>query len=289
MSQAAARPFPPWLRRRIPSGDEVEKVRSLLSDLRLHTVCQSARCPNIYDCFSRRTATFMILGNLCTRDCAFCAVSHGLPQPPDPDEPERVAEAARALGLRYVVVTSVTRDDLPDGGAEHFRRTVLALKDKAGTLVEVLTPDFGGVRKHVETVLSAGPAVFNHNLETVRRLYPVVRPQAGYRRSLDLLRWARETSSDLQTKSGLMVGLGETGAELSEALGDLRGVGCDVVTIGQYLQPGKTRLPVARFVPPAEFEAYKREALALGFRAVASGPFVRSSYHAESLAKSRSG
>ncbi|HDI59322.1 MAG TPA: lipoyl synthase [Desulfobacteraceae bacterium] len=277
-------PKPAWLRKRLPSGPAYESVRRLLGKAGLHTVCQSARCPNQFECFTRHTATFMILGDHCTRDCRFCAVSHGPPEPVDPDEPRRVAEAAAHLGLRYVVVTSVTRDDLPDGGADLFAAVIHALRQRIpGVRVEVLIPDFQGRRRALETVLAAGPVVLNHNLETVARLYPAARPQADYRRSLDLLARSRRAAPRILTKSGLMLGLGESEAEIRTALADLRAAGVQVLTLGQYLQPTAAHLPVARYLTPETFESWRREALAMGFAAVASGPFVRSSYRAEAL------
>ena len=275
--------FPPWLKKRIPAGGAGERVRELLSRLQLATVCQSARCPNQCECFARGTAAFMILGSVCTRNCGFCAVAHGACRPPDLSEPARVAEAAAALELSYVVVTSVTRDDLPDGGAEQFRRTVLALAGKRPCRVEVLTPDFQGDRAAIECVASAHPHVYNHNVETAPRLYAEVRPQADYRRSLALLRQVRERHPELRTKSGLMVGLGETPDEVLTVLGDLRDAGCEMVTIGQYLQPSARNLPVREFVAPEQFAFYELRARAMGFAAVASGPFVRSSYHADAM------
>jgi lipoic acid synthetase len=276
--------FPPWLKKRIPSGGAGERVRELLSRLRLATVCESAHCPNQCECFARGTATFMILGTTCTRRCGFCAVPHGVCAPPDPSEPARVAEAAAALALSHVVITSVTRDDLPDGGAEQFRQTILALAEKLRCRIEVLTPDFQGDPAAIERVASARPHVYNHNVETVPRLYAAVRPEADYRRSLALLRQVKQHHPELRTKSGLMVGLGETPEEVLGVLGELRDAGCDMVTIGQYLQPSPRHLPVREFVPPEQFAVYESLARAMGFAAVASGPFVRSSYRAEALA-----
>jgi lipoic acid synthetase len=343
------------LKKRIPSEGTTETVRALLEELGLTTVCQNARCPNIMECFTRHTATFMILGNVCTRDCGFCAVRSGSPLPVDPDEPRRVAEAVRRLRLRHAVITSVTRDDLPDGGASHFAATIRAIREAGAVrepplqsvIIEVLTPDFKGVPEHIRLVAEARPDIYNHNVETVPRLYPRVRPQADYRRSLELLalvkaegvriaggchserseesrRSANETlrgvypepvnetlrfaQGDRQvsplrrahgdhsarasreagptalrgfTKSGLMVGLGETDEEVRGVMKDLRGVGCDILTIGQYLRPSPDHLPIARFVHPDTFADYERAARDLGFLAVASGPFVRSSYNAE--------
>lgn len=274
--------LPSWIKRRFPPQEEWERVQKLLRTLALHTVCESARCPNLGECFRRGTATFLILGNVCTRSCRFCAVGKGIPLPPDPEEPERVAEAAKRLYLKHVVVTSVTRDDLPDGGAGHFAATILAIRQALPqATVEVLVPDFQGSEEALDTVLAARPEVLNHNLETVPRLYPLVRPQADYARSLRLLEKAKNKAPGILTKSGLMVGLGETRKEVEEVLRDLRKARCDIVTIGQYLRPSVHHLPVASYVPPEEFEYYREYALRLGFSGVASGPFVRSSYKAE--------
>lgn len=274
--------LPSWIKRRFPPQEEWERVQKLLRTLALHTVCESARCPNLGECFRRGTATFLILGNVCTRSCRFCAVGKGIPLPPDPEEPERVAEAAKRLYLKHVVVTSVTRDDLPDGGAGHFAATILAIRQALPqATVEVLVPDFQGSEEALDTVLAARPEVLNHNLETVPRLYPLVRPQADYARSLQLLEKAKNKAPGILTKSGLMVGLGETRKEVEEVLRDLRKARCDIVTIGQYLRPSVHHLPVASYVPPEEFEYYREYALRLGFSGVASGPFVRSSYKAE--------
>ena len=272
---------PDWLKVRLAGRENYFHVSGILKEKGLHTICQSARCPNIGACWERRTATFLILGDVCTRNCGFCAVAKGRPLPPDPAEPESLAEAAAALGLRYVVVTSVTRDDLADGGAGHFAAAIKAVKTKSpGTLVEVLIPDFQGDPDALETVLAAGPDVLNHNLEAALPVYPRInRPSENYRRSLRVL--GRAAAAGALTKSGLMVGLGETRAEVLEAMADLRRVGCGMLTVGQYLQPAKDNLPVVEFVPPAQFVDYRREALKLGFRHVASAPMVRSSYHAE--------
>ena len=248
----------------------------------LHTVCQEAKCPNMWECFSQETATFLIMGPRCTRDCRFCAVEHGPLGPPDPEEPVRVAEAAHNMGLRYVVVTSVTRDDLPDGGAHFFAETIREIrKRKPDTLVEVLIPDFQGDQAALRTVLEARPDVLNHNLETVPRLYPLVRPQADYRRSLECLRQAGQYDPAIPTKSGLMLGLGESSKEVEKTLQDLVEVGCRMLTLGQYLQPSREHLPVRQFVHPERFEIWRDTALGMGFSQVASGPFVRSSYHAQ--------
>ncbi|MCS7286377.1 MAG: lipoyl synthase [Anaerolineae bacterium] len=268
----------PWLRAKAPQGDNVERLASLLEELNLHTVCQEALCPNIAECWGRGTATFMILGDICTRGCRFCSVKTGEPLPPDPHEPERVAEAARRLGLNHVVITSVTRDDLPDGGASHFAETIRAVKKHLpGARVEVLIPDFGGSLKALDRVLEANPDILNHNVETVPRLYPHVRPRADYRRSLGIL--ALASRGGLTTKSGLMVGLGETRGEVLEVMADLRRAGCQILTIGQYLQPISHKLPVAEYIHPAEFEWYRQVGEEMGFKAVISGPLVRSSYY----------
>jgi lipoic acid synthetase len=273
---------PDWLKVRIPGGENYFELKRLMRGLELHTVCESARCPNIGECWGRRTATFMILGDLCTRRCGFCAVPKGRPAGEvDWEEPERVAEAAAAMGLKYIVVTSVDRDDLKDGGSRIFALTIEALRQRvADCKVEVLIPDFRGSEEALEVVLRAKPDVLNHNDETVARLYPVARRGSRYDRSLRLLRHAREVDPEIPTKSGLMVGLGETLQELYTALKDLRDAGIDIVTIGQYLRPSGNQLPVARFYAPDEFAALKREGQRLGIRHVESGPLVRSSYHA---------
>lgn len=261
-------------------------LKRRLRELQLHTVCESARCPNIHECFHRGAATFMILGGVCTRGCGFCAVPKGNPARRefflDPNEPANVARMAQAMGLRYVVITSVNRDDLPDGGSRHFAETIRCVRTALPEArVEVLTPDFCGDSKALACVLDAGPHVFNHNVETVARLYRKVRPQACYRRSLELLAFARKSYPDILVKSGFMVGLGETEDEVKLLLEDLCNAGVQVVTIGQYLQPTRRSLPVAEYVPPARFEAYRDYGLSLGLRYVFSGPFVRSSYMAE--------
>jgi lipoic acid synthetase len=283
---SSARPrLPAWLRSPLPTAPEFARTRNLLEDLRLHTVCESARCPNHWECWSRGTATFMIAGNHCTRACGFCAVPTARPEPLAADEPERVAEAVRRLRLRHAVVTAVARDDLADGGAEHFCRTIEAVRRlNPGVTVEVLVPDFNDRDQALDLVFGAAPEVFNHNLETVRRLTPRVRSRATYDRSLSVLRKAKDRGRPgLWTKSGLMLGLGETDAELLEALRDLRRAGCDALTLGQYLQPTPAHLPVERFVTPDAFATHAAAARVLGFRHVASGPLVRSSYHAEEL------
>lgn len=277
------RRFPPWLKKKLPVSALVGPVAGLLRDLHLCTVCQEAHCPNLGECFARGTATFMILGDTCTRGCTFCAVRKGVPLPVDPEEPQRVAEAAQRLGLRHVVVTSVTRDDLPDGGSGHFAQTVRAVHERCAVTVEVLTPDFGGHVEQVECVAAAAPDVYNHNVETVRRLYREVRPGADYARSLAVLRRAAELG--LACKSGLMLGLGEREEEIAGVLGDLREAGCRAVTLGQYLQPSARHHAVVEFVAPEQFERLGSLALEMGFKGVASGPFVRSSYKAGSMAQ----
>ncbi len=279
----ASRRLPSWLKRPLPRGNENSFTQNLLRELSLETVCENARCPNRPECYSRRTATFMILGNVCTRPCGFCSVPRGTPQELSADEPERLAEAAARLGLKHVVITSVTRDDLPDGGADHFYRCILAVRARTGAVVEVLTPDFLGDREAIDRVLEARPEVYNHNLETVPRLYRKVRGRADYQRSLDLLAHVKRQAPHLVTKSGLMLGLGETTEELLDTLADLRAIGCDTLTLGQYLAPTLKHIPVARYLPPEEFDALAVLARSLGFKQVASGPFVRSSYHADAM------
>ena len=279
-------PRPSWIRARAPQGPEYERLKGLMRGLELHTVCEEAHCPNLGECWSRGTATFMILGEVCTRACGFCAVKTGLPgAPPDTDEPRRVADAVARMGLRHAVVTSVNRDDLGDGGAAHFAETIRAIRRRVpGCTVEVLVPDFCGNWEALGLVLREVPEILNHNLESVARLYHRVRPQALYERSLELIaradRFRRENGSVMRTKSGVMAGLGETMDELREALRDLKAAGCDVATVGQYLQPHEKRLPVERYYTPEEFEAIRREGEAMGFQRVESGPLVRSSYHA---------
>lgn len=273
------RRLPPWLRRPLPFGDYGYTDR-LIADLGLETVCEEAKCPNRTECWSHKTATFMVLGRVCTRPCGFCAVERGRPEPPAADEPERLAEAAFRLGLEHVVITSVNRDDLLDGGAEHFRRCVVAVRERTAATIEVLTPDFDGNLAAVDVLLDAAPEVFNHNLETVARLQASVRKRANYRDSLRVLEHVAARRPDVVTKSGLMLGLGETIPELMDALADLRRVGVRIVTLGQYLQPSEKLLPVERFAPPEEFAAIGRLAERMGFSHVASAPFVRSSYHA---------
>ena len=280
-SAPVVRRHPPWLKVRAPGGPGFVETSATVAALGLHTVCQEARCPNIGECWGHKTATFMLLGDTCTRNCAFCAVTHGRPLPVDPGEPERVAEGVARLGLRHVVVTSVNRDDLADGGAAHFAATARAIKQRLpGCRVEVLVPDFQGSLEAVAVVADAPIDIFNHNLETVPRLYKRVRPGAGYRRSLAVLQAAAGAREGLLTKAGLMLGLGEMYDELSNVFSDLRSVDCDILTLGQYLKPSPDHLPVERYVTPEEFAQVRAFALELGFRHVEAGPLVRSSYHA---------
>jgi lipoic acid synthetase len=275
--------LPEWLRFKLPTSDTFARTRGLLDELKLHTVCESAKCPNHWECWSKGTATFMIGGDRCTRACGFCAVATAKPFALEADEPARVAEATHRMGLKHVVITAVARDDLPDGGADHFRRTIEAVRALSpGIVIEVLTPDFNDHDESIDAVLLAGPHIFNHNLETVRRLTPLVRHRATYDRSLRVLGKVNARGGDsIYTKSGLMLGLGETEQEVFEALEDLRDSGCDLLTLGQYLQPTLKHLPVVEFVPPARFATYKEVAERMGFAHVASGPMVRSSYHAD--------
>jgi len=276
---------PDWLKVPLPSSRAFIDTQGLLGRLALHSVCQEARCPNIGECFGSGTAAFLILGTLCTRSCRYCNVRHGRPEPVDESEPGRLAEAARALGLRHIVITSVTRDDLPDGGAGQFARCIDALRrEVAGCRVEVLIPDFQGDRKALETILSARPDVLNHNLEVTRGLFAELRPQGDYRRSLDLLRHAAEASDRTKTKSGFMIGLGEDRDGILSLLDDLAAASCAHLTIGQYLQPSRHHWPVAKFYAPEEFEELRQEALGRGFRTVVAGPLVRSSYRAAEYA-----
>ena len=275
--------LPAWLHTRLPTTDSFAQTRALLDELRLHTVCQSAACPNHWECWSKGTATFMIGGDRCTRACGFCAVSTAKPLPLDADEPARVADATRRLQLKHVVITAVARDDVPDGGADHFRRTIEAVRAlNPATVIEVLTPDFNAREAAIDAVIAARPHILNHNLETVRRLTPAVRSRATYDRSLSVLGQVKaKCDGSIYTKSGLMLGLGESEEELFTALSDLRQVGCDLLTLGQYLQPTLKHLRVEQFVTPEKFAEYGERARAMGFRHVASAPMVRSSYHAD--------
>jgi len=274
--------LPPWIKKRAPRTQIVEQMTSLLRSFSLHTVCEEAHCPNIGECFSWKTATFMILGNRCTRNCRFCAVEHKTPWSPDPEEPENVARAVKMLGLKYVVITSVTRDDLKDGGAGQFAQTIEKIRKINGRniKIEILIPDFQGSLPSLRTVIQAKPTVLNHNLETVPRLYSEVRPGANYLWSIKLLQRVKEIAPYLYTKSGLMVGLGETFSEVIEVMEDLRRADCNILTLGQYLRPSSSHLPVKEFVIPERFTEYKKIGSKLGFSFVASGPFVRSSYRA---------
>jgi len=275
--------LPEWLRIKLPTSDNFSHTRALLDELKLHTVCESAKCPNHWECWSKGTATFMIAGDRCTRACGFCAVSTAKPLALEADEPMRVAEATRRMRLRHIVITAVARDDLKDGGAEHFRQTIEAVRKlNPGIVIEVLVPDFNDSDSSVENVLSANPQIFNHNLETVRRLTPSVRHRATYDRSLSVLKKAKEKrGSSIYTKSGMMLGLGEREEEVMVAMEDLRQAGCDILTLGQYLQPTLKHLPVVEFVSPDQFAAFGNIAREMGFVHVASGPMVRSSYHAD--------
>ena len=277
--------LPRWLKRPLPATGGIGFTRDLIADLKLETICESGKCPNRTECWSRKTATFMVLGETCTRPCGFCAVKRGRPEEVAEDEPERLAEASARMGLRHVVITSVTRDDLPDGGADHFRRCILAVRERSGATVEVLTPDFNGDTNALDIVLSAKPEVFNHNMETVNRLQQFVRRKAQYEVSLKVLAYVKQTTPEIRTKSGLMLGLGESTEEILETLSDLRAAGCDLITMGQYLQPSAKHLSVQRYLPPEEFDRLGELARRLGFVDVASGPFVRSSYHADEMAK----
>lgn len=282
--------IPEWLRLKLPASSTFEETRSLLAELRLHTVCESAKCPNHWECWSKKTATFMIGGDHCTRACSFCSISTAKPLPLDTDEPLRVAEATRRLKLRHVVVTAVARDDLADGGAEHWRQTIEHIRTlNPGIVIEILTPDFQDSDEAIERVLAARPNIFNHNLETVRRLTPTVRHRATYERSLSVLRKVKQRAgAGLHTKSGMMLGLGETESEVIESMRDLRAAGCDILTLGQYLQPTLHQRPVVEFVPPARFDALGEVGRKLGFVHVASGPMVRSSYHADEFSSGTS-
>ncbi|MHB8095358.1 MAG: lipoyl synthase [Candidatus Aminicenantales bacterium] len=280
---------PSWLKVKLPSGSEYFRVAEILKSHRLHTICQSALCPNIGECWSKKTATFLILGNQCTRACGFCAVAKGNPSPPDEAEPEHVAGVIRALGLEYAVITSVTRDDLADGGSSFFARTIRAVRaGNPRTRIEVLVPDFNGSAEALDTVLAAGPDILNHNLETAEPIYPLIRrPRANYRRSLALIAAAKKRKA--VTKSGLMIGLGEKHEDILQTMSDLRRAGCDLLTIGQYLRPAPENAPVAKYYSPREFEQLRDIAIDFGFMDVAAGPLVRSSFHADELFRSVKG
>lgn len=278
--------FPPWMRKRLNFSEETHQVRALMRQKRLHTVCEEAHCPNLFECWSKPTATFMILGDVCTRKCGFCAVDTGKPLPVDPHEPEHVADAAEQMGLRHVVVTSVDRDDLPDKGAEQFVRTIAAIRRRlVGSSVEILTPDFRGNEAAIRHVIAAKPDIYNHNIETVPRLYRSVRLGADYKWSLQLLRMVADTGLSI-TKSGIMVGLGEVLDEVRGVMEDLRKSGCRILTVGQYLQPTANHLPVVEYVHPDRFTEYEQIGLEMGFDHVFSGPFVRSSFNAEDVYES---
>ena len=289
-NSAPALRIPPWLRVKLPSNRTFASTRGLLGDLALNTVCQSARCPNTWECFSQSVATFLILGRQCTRNCAFCNINPGAPEPVDDDEPRRVAEGAARLGLKHVVVTSVTRDDLPDGGAGHFAATIHQLRARLPECtVEVLIPDFQGDAAALETVLSTRPDVLNHNVETAPRLYPAIRPQADYAQSLELLRRVAVDSRGIPAKSGLMVGLGESDEEIRQTIRDLAQAGCAMITVGQYMRPSRLHPAVVRYMPPEEFDALAEFGRSLGVRRMFCAPLVRSSYHAAELADTFTG
>jgi lipoic acid synthetase len=280
-SISGSRRKPPWLKIRAPGGSDYVAVKRMMRDLRLHTVCEEAHCPNLGDCWGHRTATFIILGDVCTRNCPYCAVSHGRPPEYDEDEPERLADAAAKINLRHVVITSVNRDDLPDGGATIFARCIEQIHARlSGTTVEVLVPDFQGSEDSLEIVLRARPDIFNHNLETARRLFPLARPGGKYSRSLHVLRTAKERYAEQITKSGLMCGMGEEWDELIAAMFALRAAGVDILTLGQYLRPSGDHMPIQRYYSPEEFKSLEAIGLSMGFRHVEAGPLVRSSYHA---------
>lgn len=281
----SGRRLPPWFKVTIKQGPDYQDIRRIMDTLGLHTICEEARCPNVWECWNNRTATFLILGDICTRRCHYCAVTTGRPLELDREEPLRVAQAVQALGLRHAVITSVNRDELEDGGASIFAETIQQIRRLVPTCaVEMLIPDFEGNEAALASVVAEKPDILNHNIETVQRLFPSIRPQGKYDRSITLLDKAKRMGA--RTKSGLIVGMGETAEEVREVMQDLRRVGCDIMTIGQYLQPTKQHLPVARFYHPDEFAAFKAEGLAFGFSHVESGPLVRSSYHAEQQAPS---
>lgn len=276
--------LPKWLIKRTPKSENIRNFRGIIGDDGLHTVCESAKCPNIGECYSNKVATFMILGDICTRNCGFCAVANGTPTAPDDSEPKRIADAAKKLGLKYVVITSVTRDDLPDRGAGQFASTIKELKDNIeGVTVEVLIPDLGGRKELIEAVISAGPYVLNHNVEMVKRLYADIRPRSDYGTSLKVLNISKHINKNQLTKSGFMLGLGETEKEVHELITDIRKAGCNILTIGQYIRPSQNHAEVVEYAKPEMFEKYRAFALNLGFMHVEAGPFVRSSYHANHI------
>lgn len=278
--------LPDWLRKRVPGNKNIMETRKILNEFGLNSVCQSAKCPNIHDCFSNRTATFMIMGNICTRDCQFCAVQTGTPGALDDEEPLNIARAVEKLGLSHVVITSVTRDDLAAGGAEHFVSTIKEIRQlNSEVIIEILTPDFKNIKEAIEKVVRSGPDIFNHNVETIPRLYERVRPQAEYERSLAVLAYVKNLNPDIFSKSGIMVGLGEKEREVIQVMQDLRDIDCDIFTIGQYLQPSKGHLPVDQYVRPEQFEKYRVIAEDFGFKYVAAGPLVRSSFHASDFSE----
>lgn len=275
---------PFWLVEKAPDAALLTRMKSRLDELGLHSICESAQCPNQGKCFARGTVTFLILGDICTRNCRFCAVKKGIPSIPEPDEPERIAEAVKNLKLGYVVITSVTRDDLPDGGSSHFSRVVKAIKSSTpAVVIELLVPDFQGSLKSIEKIVAEYPHVLNHNIETVPRLYSQIRPNANYLRSIELLSCIKDMDSRIVTKSGLMLGMGEDRREVMQALSDLMEIDCDIVTIGQYLPPSVSHHPLTKYINPAEFAELEQTGLTMGFRGIASGPFVRSSFNAASL------
>jgi len=286
-SESKHKRLPPWLKRQVGRSESVTDIKRILRGNDLHTVCEEARCPNLGECFEQKRATFLILGDYCTRGCGFCSVKEGRPLPPDPDEPQKVAEAAAKMGTRYIVITSVTRDDLPDGGSTQFADTIGAIKElMQSASVEVLTPDFGGDLEAIDRVCIAGPDVYNHNMETVHSLYPKVRPQAEYERSLDLIRHVKRSHPAITTKSGLMLGFGEKMDEVVALLKDLKTAGCDLVTIGQYMRPTKSNLEVSEYVRPEVFKELELVGKEIGFSGVFSGPLVRSSFNAEEFSLS---
>lgn len=287
MGSKVKEPKPEWIKIKLTAGEEYQEIKTMMRSKTLHTVCEEARCPNIYECWANRTATFMILGDICTRACRFCAVNTGLPTELDLQEPERVAEAAEQMNLQHCVVTSVARDDLTDGGASIFAETIKAIRRKLPLCsVEVLIPDFLGNKEALQIVMDAKPDILNHNIETVERLSDQVRAKAKYERSLELLKRSKEMNPDIPTKSSIMLGLGEEWDEILQTMDDLRAVDCNIMTIGQYLQPSDKHLYVQRYVTPEEFAELKKEGLARGFSHVESGPMVRSSYHAHEQVKS---